>query len=316
LKTSFFITDQHGKKLHTLKWVPEGETLTGVVQICHGLSEHAERYSQFARFLNKIGLAVYAHDHRGHGKTDPDSLGFVDSPDTFSLMVENIEDVRTHLTRVYPNLPHIMFGHSMGSFLLQRYMQTYDFKPAALIYSGSSGKPPITLGGGIFLSGLIRKLWGDSEHSLLIHRLTFGAYNKSFDPADTEFDWLSRDSEMVSLYIDDRFCGFIPSVSFYNDFFLGLRTMHRKQVFAENSRDIPTLIISGSRDPVSGGEKGIRSLEKILRDSGVKNLRVKIYPEGRHEMLNETNRIEVMRDILDWLKPIVNGKQDTKPTIH
>jgi alpha-beta hydrolase superfamily lysophospholipase len=305
LKTSFFITDQYGKKLHTLKWVPEGEEVKGVVQICHGVAEHAERYGQFARFLNRIGLAVYAHDHRGHGKTDPDSPGYVESPDTFSLMVENIEDVRIHLTRVYPNLPHIMFGHSMGSFLLQRYMQTFDFKPAALIYSGSSGKPPLTLGGGILLSGIIRKYWGDRAQSLLIHKLTFGAYNKSFEPADTEFDWLSRDREMVGLYIDDRFCGFIPTVSFYHDLFRGLKSLHRHPAFAENSRDIPTLILSGSKDPVSSGEKGLRSLEKILRDSGVTNLTVKLYPDGRHEMLNETNRIEVMGDILEWLKPIV-----------
>jgi alpha-beta hydrolase superfamily lysophospholipase len=305
LKTSFAIADSTGKKLHTYKWVPEGEQLKGVVQVAHGLAEHAGRYSQFASVLNRAGFAVYAHDHRGHGNTDPDNLGYSEVNNAFEQMVENIEDVRQHLTRVYPDLPHIMFGHSMGSFLLQRYMQVYDFEPAAIIYSGSSGKPPATLSAGIFLTNIIRRLRGDEAQSLTVHKMVFGAYNKKFEPADTEFDWLSRDPELVDLYIDDRFCGFVPAASFYNNFFIGLQTLHSQPSFAGSCINIPVLLVSGSEDPVSNGEKGVRNLEKLLRDSGVRDVTVNIYPGGRHEMLNEINRFDVMSDITGWIKSVI-----------
>lgn len=306
MKTSFHITDADQKKIHLLKWVPDSGQLNGVVQIIHGLAEHSERYNHFAGFLNKNGFVVYAHDHRGHGKTDPDSLGYIDSDDGFHTMVKNIKDVRSAISDEYPGLPLILFGHSMGSFLLQRYMQLYDHTPAGLIYSGSNGKPPASISAGILLSRLLIKLKGNNTKSPLLHSMTFGAFNKKFKNPRTDQDWLSRDPEMVDLYIDDPYCGFICSTSFFYHFFKGLKTLHAHRPFADHDLSVPILIMSGDSDPVSNMGKGIRDLEKRLKKSGVTNLTVHLYTNGRHEMLNEINRSDVMNDILAWMNKLIN----------
>ena len=304
MKTSFHITDAHRKKIHILKWDPDSGNSRGVVQIIHGLAEHAERYNHFARYLNERGFTVYAHDHRGHGKTDPNSLGYIDSNDGFHTMVKNIKDVRSAISDENPGLPLILFGHSMGSFLLQRYMQLYDHTPAGLIYSGSNGKPPASISAGMLLSRVLIKLKGKAAKSTLLHGMTFGAFNKRFKNPRTDMDWLSRDPDMVDLYIDDPYCGFVCSTSFFHHFFRGLKTLHAHRPFADHDLTVPILVVSGDSDPVSNMGKGIRDLEKRLKKSGVANVTVKLYENGRHEMLNETNRAEVMDDILQWLNSI------------
>ena len=305
MKTSLYITDAHKKKIHILKWVPDSGNSRGVVQIIHGLAEHAERYNHFAGFLNKNGYIVYAHDHRGHGKTDPDRLGYIDSDDGFHTMVKNIRDIRLAISSENPGAPLILFGHSMGSFLLQRYMQLYDHTPAGLIYSGSNGKPPATITIGILLSRLLMKLQGKEAPSPLLHSMSFGAFNKKFKNPKTDLDWLSRDPEMVNLYIDDPYCGFVSSTSFFYHFFKGLKTLHAHIPFADHDLSVPILIMSGDSDPVSNMGMGIRNLEKRLKISGAENLTVNLYNNGRHEMLNETNRAEVMDHILQWLNQII-----------
>jgi len=304
LKISFHITDAHRKKIHILKWVPDSGKSRGVVQIIHGLAEHAERYNHIARFLNENGFTVYAHDHRGHGKTDPNSLGYIDSADGFHTMVKNIEDVRSAIADENPGLPMVLFGHSMGSFLLQRYMQLYDHTPAGLIYSGSNGNPPASITAGMLLSRLLIKLRGKGAKSPLLHNMTFGAFNKKFKNPRTDMDWLSRDPDMVDLYIDDPYCRFVCSTSFFYHFFRGLKTLHAHRPFADHDLTVPILVVSGDSDPVSDMGKGIRNLEKRLKKSGTENVTVKLYKNGRHEMLNETNRDEVMDDILQWLDSI------------
>ncbi|MCC5914707.1 MAG: lysophospholipase [Balneolaceae bacterium] len=301
MKSYHTITDSAGRKLHSIIWEPDEKEPVAVVQIIHGLAEHAERYSHFAGYLNRQGFLVVAHDHRGHGKTDPDLHGYIDAPDGFSLMAENIGDVRKEIAKRWPDLPLFMFGHSMGSFLLQRYLQLNDQKPDGIIYSGSNGKPPSNLKAGIMLSSIITKLKGREHPSALLYNLTFGGYNKNFKPARTEADWLSRDPAMVDLYIDDPSSGFVSSTSFFHDLFRGVKQLHSHHPFIGNHADVPILIISGDSDPVSRMGKGIQSLESIIRNSGSTDLTVKTYADGRHEMLNEVNREEVYRDITEWI---------------
>jgi alpha-beta hydrolase superfamily lysophospholipase len=304
LKTTTLIADSLGKKLHTLKWIPGGD-IKAVVQIVHGIAEHAERYNHFANFLTRNGFAVYAHDHQGHGKTDPNHLGYVEDGDAFELMVKNVRDIYRNISIEHPGIPHILFGHSMGSFLVQRYMQISDTEPDGIIYSGSNGKPPVILGVGIMLANLIIRIYGPGAESKLIHKMIFGPYNKHFKPNNTELDWLTRDPEMVQLYIDDPFCNFIPSVSFFGDLFKGLKKLHSHKPFADHSNEIPIMLLAGDSDPVSGMGKGIKNLEKLIRKSGIKDIQVKLYPGGRHEMLNETNRDEVMNDLLSWISIVL-----------
>jgi alpha-beta hydrolase superfamily lysophospholipase len=301
LKSSLNIPDHTGKKLHVMQWIPKNQSPKAVVQIVHGIAEHMERYNHFANFLIRNGFAVIGHDHHGHGKTDPENTGFIAEPAGFELMTENINDVRKFAQRSFPGLPYILFAHSMGSFLVQRYMQLFDHNKTAIIYSGSSGKPPFMLNVGIVLSKTLMRLYGPESKSPLIDKLISGKYNKTFKPNRTRFDWLSRDPDMVDLYIDDPLSGFICTASFYYQLFNGVKTLHSHNPFADHDPGIPILLLAGSDDPVSGMGKGIKNLQNILIQSGIKNVDLQLYKGGRHEMLNEINRDKVYANLLNWM---------------
>ncbi len=309
MKTTTEFKDPYGKSLHLITWMPNQKPVASV-QILHGMAEHAERYNLFANALNKRGFVVYAHDHRGHGHTDSHQLGFIAESNGFSLMVENIKHIHEFIREQFHDIPIIMFGHSMGSFLLQRFFQVYDVEPDGIIYSGSSGKPPLMLHIGSILSSFLKWLYGAEAKSPLLERLSFGAYNKEFKPNRTYFDWLSRDNEMVDLYIDDPLCGFTCSTSFYHQLFNGLLTLHSQRTFADHNKNIPVLIVSGDNDPVSDMGKGIKNLEHLIRSSGVSSVDVQLYPGGRHEMLNETNRSEVIASVIDWIEYQIKSKRE------
>lgn len=300
-KETGFITDRYGKKLFVRKWLPDG-TPKASLQIIHGMSEHSGRYSHVGSFFASHGFVVFAHDHRGHGQTDPDRLGFLDHEAGFDVLAENIGDVKKEVCSEYLALPEIMLGHSMGSFCLQRYMQLYDSRTNATIYSGSNGRPPLMLNAGIWLAGIQKKLFGPDARSPLIDHLTFGKYNSHFKPARTKSDWLNRDKDMVNMYIDDPFAGFIFTNNFFLELFRGLKKLHKHELFAGYSKSVPILLISGSDDPVSNMGKGVRDLERRLLASGATHVDVQLYPGGRHEMLNEMNRKEVLQNLLSWIK--------------
>lgn len=298
---TMIVTDENGKDLFLRKWLPDG-TPKAVLQIIHGMSEHSGRYSHVGKFFSSKGFVVVAHDHRGHGKTDPDQLGHLDHNHGFDVLAENIHDIKSSVSSEYPEAPYIMLGHSMGSFCLQRYFQLFNDDADAIIYSGSNGKPPLMLNVGIWLSAFQKVLFGDDAKSPLIDRLSFGSYNNYFKPNRTRADWLSSDEDMVDLYLDDPYCGFIFTNSFYYALFKGLKVMHAHKPFAGHDKSIPVLLLSGDKDPVSNMGRGVKNLEKILRRSGVKTVDVKLYENGRHEMLNETNREEVLNDLLSWIE--------------
>lgn len=298
----FNIPGHEGKILKAKKWLPDDAPPKAVVLIIHGVGEHLERYNQFANFLVFHQIAVVAYDHRGHGKTDPDNLGYIDDENGFDLLVKDLNHVYEKIQKTYPDIPLILLGHSMGSFITQRFMQLFDHHPAGIIYSGSNGKPQFLLYAGIHLAAFLKKLFGPAHRSRLFHNLIFGAYNKKFKPNRTEADWLSRDQDMVDLHVDDPKCGFISSISLYHQLLDGLKLLHAHKPFADHNLDIPVLLVAGDRDPVSNMGKGIHKLENIFLSSGIKNVAKKLYPGGRHEMLNEINRDEVMNDILEWIE--------------
>ncbi|MDX1591604.1 MAG: alpha/beta hydrolase [Balneolaceae bacterium] len=299
------------KTLHMIQWNTQQPEPAGVLMIAHGLSEHSERYSHVARFFTEHGFLVYGYDHRGHGRTDPDHHGFIDSnaPSHFDLLARDAGHVFSILNQRHPILPFFILGHSMGSFIIQRMMQIVpgvsDSLPDGIIYSGSNGKPPISIYGGKLLSRWIMNRKGPAWRSQLIDNLVFGRFNKPFEPAKTRYDWLSRDRAMVQLYVDDPSCGFVPSVQFYHHFFSGLIRLHKHQPFAGMSTGIPTLIIGGDNDPVSNMGKGLHKLTRLLRRSNAGKVDLKIYPGARHEVLNETNRDEVMNDLYSWMQSLL-----------
>jgi len=289
-----------GGSLHVSAWAPDAPR--AVIQVAHGMAEHALRYAEFAGCMVRTGIAVYAADHAGHGRSaPPEKYGFFYAKDGWRLAVEDLHAVRVSMEARHAGAPVILLGHSMGSMLARSYVTRYGQGLGGLILSGTGGPNPL-LPVGRFVS-MLEKLWLPAYRpSLLLHRMAFGAYNKPFAPARTPFDWLSRDAARVDAYIADPACGFPFTATGYRDVFAGMREIQSADWARKVPAGLPVLLVSGERDPVGGMGKGVRWVENALREAGVRDVTCRLYPEARHELLNETNRDEVIADLLGWIQ--------------
>ncbi|MBU3130069.1 alpha/beta hydrolase [Clostridium tagluense] len=300
---NFKIKDKGDLEIFVYKWLPdENIQVKGVVQIAHGMAETAARYEGFARALTNDGFIVYANDHRGHGKTagQISKLGDL-GEDGFNSMVENMHQLNERIKEENHNLPIFLFGHSMGSFLTQRYICLYGGGLKGTIVSGSCGKQGIIVDiARLIAKREIRKI-GRAGKSNKLDKLSFGNYNNSFKPNRTAFDWLSRDNKQVDKYIDDPFCGTVFTAGFFYDFLGGLKRIADPREIENVPKDLPIYIFSGDKDPVGKNGKGVLKLIKTYKEHGMVDLTYKLYKDGRHEMLNEINREEVIADVIKWL---------------
>jgi alpha-beta hydrolase superfamily lysophospholipase len=303
-KEEFTFTDAEGVEIFCWKCVPEGSgNAKGAVQLSHGMAELSFRYERLAEALTSAGYAVYANDHRGHGKTavSLENVGYPGESEGFSWMVEDMHQLSGIIKAEHPGLPVFLFGHSMGSFLAQRYAQLYGNELQGLVLSGTNGKQGLALDLGIMAAKAEIMLRGRRARSPVLNSLSFGSFNKSFKPARTEFDWLSRDSQEVDKYISDEYCGGVFTAGFFHDFFKGLKEIEKASSMAEMPRNLPVYIFSGDKDPVGGFTKGVMRLVEAYRSLGMKDVTYRFYKDGRHEMLNEINRSEVISDLIEWL---------------
>ncbi|WP_208837061.1 alpha/beta hydrolase [Paenibacillus cellulositrophicus] len=300
---TFTMTDPLGTQIHIYAWLPdEPAGVKAVLQITHGMCETAERYKRLAALLTRFRYAVYAHDQRGHGLTagSVERLGHT-GKDGFRHMLQDIQQLGGIVRDRHPDIPHFLMGHSMGSFLVQRVMETDGGPYTGFILSGTNG-PRSMLNAGKAVARLQGALQGESHRSILLNAMVFGSYNRSFSPTRTRFDWLSRDPKEVDKYIEDPYCGAICTTSFFYDFFSLLQDIQNPGSYDGIPRDKPVYLFSGELDPVGERGKGVRRLEDIYRSIGIKDVECRLYPNGRHEMLNEMNRDEVMTELLDWLE--------------
>ena len=277
--------------------------LKGVVQIAHGMAEHSTRYAHFAHCLNKAGYAVYANDHRGHGRSaeSESQQGYLGGKDGFDHLIADMAHLAQIAHTNHPDIPLFLFGHSMGSFASQRFLMEYPGLIDGLILSGSNGKQGAVLSLGRWIAGIECALRGDRAESNLLNRLSFGAYNKKFAPNRTSYDWLSRDETSVDRYIADPWCGAIFPTSFFAGFFDTLLYIENPKHFHKIPLSTPIIILSGDQDPVGSFGKGVKELYNRYRSVGVQDVSIKLYSGARHEILNELNRDDVIRDIIDFL---------------
>ncbi|OPH47287.1 alpha/beta hydrolase [Paenibacillus ferrarius] len=314
-KQHFIWKDELNSNHYVYEWLPEeSETIKAIVQIAHGMSETAARYERLAEILTNQGYAVYANDHLGHGRTagSPDAVGKF-GKDCFIRMAANMGQITDQIRLRYPaSVPLFLMGHSMGSFLTQYYMGSYLPKHPAnvqgIILSGSNGKEGAVLHAGIAVATVEAALRGDHHRSKLLTNLSFGAFNKKFAPNRTEFDWLSKDGDEVDKYMNDPFCGVMFTSGYFRDFFKGLRAIHQFDHMSKIRKDLPIYVFSGDDDPVGDQGKGVRRLLAMYQSLGLQQVSSKLYPGGRHEMLNEVNREEVMADIAEWLNQQVGTR--------
>jgi alpha-beta hydrolase superfamily lysophospholipase len=293
----FTIPRPDGHAVLTRVWRPDGEP-RAVVQIVHGLAEHSARYARLAEALTSAGYAVYAADLRGHGPNcKPEDLGYFADAGGWRALFEDIDAVAQRIATDLPGTRRVFLGHSMGSFLGQRYLAERGDGLAAAALSGTAGPPPAILGLAKRIIAFERWRLGPRGKSPLVQALLFGEQNKPFRPARTPYDWLSRDTTEVDKYIADPLCGFPLTNQLAADLVAGLADLASPQLAARVPKHLPIYIFSGARDPV--GAK-LQELLDVYQAAGL-DVTAKLYPDARHETLNETNRDEVTRDLLGWL---------------
>lgn len=294
-----------GPKIHTYRWLPEAEP-RAAVQIIHGMAEHAARYGRFAMALTNAGFAVYAADLPGHGKTArEDELGHFADRKGWSVALASVHAVHgliRHEQRKKPSpLPIFMFGHSMGSFLLQHYLVEHGNKLAGAVLSATTGDLGALRVVGLAMLRAEALVLGVRHRSALAESLSFKTFNKKFKPARTGFDWLSRDEAGVDKYIADPLCGFRCSTGLWIELLSAGRHLTDIARLARIPKKLPILMIAGDRDPVSGGAAGPRILERAYRSAGLGDVSVSIHEDGRHELLNDTCREVVTSEVTEWL---------------
>lgn len=277
----------------------------GVLHIVHGAAEHSLRYTRLAEAVSKDGWIVYAHDHRGHGKTPGPSndLGHFADKDGWSLAIQDLAAFLRFDRSQHPELPLVVFGHSMGSFIVQDYV----FGNAAegltgVILSGTNGRPPLLAQLGLWIARFERWRQGPKGRSDLLQKMGFSSFNQQFKPNRTSADWLSRDPDEVDKYVSDPYCGFSLTNQLWIDMLQALPELASLYRLRQVPSDLPVFIFGGEKDPVGQHGKGLLNLVQTLKAAGMTQVAHKIYRDGRHEMLNEVNRHEVMDDIADWLK--------------
>jgi alpha-beta hydrolase superfamily lysophospholipase len=290
-----------GTVLHIHRWLPEGAP-RAVVQVVHGMVEHAGRYAHLGQRLSGRGYAVYASDHRGHGRTaaGPDALGHLGDEHGFADVVDDLVALTAHLRTEHPGVPVVLLGHSMGSLMARAYAARHGEGLAGLILSGTAGDPGLIGLFGARVAELEVRLRGPRARSRLMEALLVGPYNRPFRPNRTKFDWLSRDQAQVDSYAADELCGGLATAGFYRDLVTGARWVSEESTFAMIPAGLPVHVVSGEVDPV-GGAAAVEEVAEKLRRAGVRDVTTKVWPGARHEILNETNRDEVEEDLLDWL---------------
>ena len=300
---TFLSSDGH-TQLHGAQWTPADREPIAVLQIAHGVAEHILRYDDFARYLNDRGILVAGHDHLGHGKSLPEGgtpVYFGDGS-TWETVVDDIHLLHDRLREQYPDLPILLMGHSMGSFLSRSYLIRYPGTVDAAIIMGTGYQSPAIVTGGRAIAKAAGKRHGFKAHSPRVEALAFGAYNKAFAPNRTEVDWLSASDNNVDAYIADPLCGQKASIGLFYEMLGGIRFISTPKNIASMNRNTPILFISGDKDPVGEMGKGVKRAYEAFRRAGVRDVELKLYKGLRHEILNEDCRAVVYNDLWSWIE--------------
>ena len=292
-------------KIHACVW-GVADSCKGVVQIVHGIGEHVFRYDDFAQYLVKNGYAVVAEDHMGHGLSSaPNNTRGYFHGGWFSAIKDTVSLVEIAKER-FGDVPYILFGHSMGSFMVRTILADYpELAISGCIICGTGWQGSALLAAAIPTAKTICKLQGEDKPSKLLHSMAFGGYNKRVEHKRTASDWLTRDDDIVDRYEADALCGFIPTAGLMRDMLTGIRYIQQPTVLNKMNKQLPCYFIAGGDDPVGEYGAGVRKAAKAFEDAGMEKVAVKLYPLCRHEILNEINRQDIYEDILSWIESVI-----------
>jgi Lysophospholipase len=300
-ESSFSISGNDGKEVTVYNW-SNVEKPRAVVQIIHGMAEHAARYGRLAAFLNENRIAVYGEDHRGHGRTagSVEKLGCI-GKDGFNNIVEDNHILFNKIKQMHPEIPVIILGHSFGSFITQEYITRYGNELAGVILSGTSMMDDMEVKAGSILAAILKTVFGEEKQSKFLDGLSFNSYNRRVSNPAGKFDWLSRDREELQKYEQDPYCGTVFTTGFYYYFLKDLNSLYKEEKLDRIPKDLPIFIAAGDSDPLGKYGRDVEKLHSLYINKGLKSVRFKLYPGARHEILNEINRDEVMKEFLGWI---------------
>ncbi len=294
--------------IYARRYDPDGGA-RGIVQIAHGVSEYCARYDAFMRALAENGYIAVASDHLGHGRSvnSPDELGWFADKNGWNIVVNDLKKLHDETAAERPDLPYVLFGHSMGSFLCRTYIINYPDDLDGAIICGTGRQAESLLTAGKAVSGAIIALRGSKYRSGLLDKMAFGSYCKNITPHRTESDWLTRDDAVVDAYTADPLCGGKISAGLFRDMMGGISYIGKAENIAKMRKDMPVLLIAGACDPVGEEGKGPRIVADAFKAAGIEDVTLKLYPDCRHELLNELNRDAVTADILEWTGRVTAG---------
>ena len=297
---TFWLEANDRSGLFVNQWLPAG-TPKAMVLLAHGMAEHSGRYARLGETLGDAGFGLYAHDQRGHGKTaERGTLGYFADNDGWCAVVSDLASLSQHIGQTHPGVPIFLLGHSMGSYIAQAYLMHHSASLQGAILSASNFQPVALYRAASLIARFERLRQGPKGRSALIEWLSFGSFNKTFKPNRTAYDWLSRDPVQVDAYASDPLCGFRCTNQLWIDLLGGLQQISKASNLAQIDPGLPLLIMGGECDPVSEGKR-LTDLATALRKAGNRQLQLNLYPQARHELFNETNRDEVMADVIEWL---------------
>ena len=302
LQEHTFLSANKVNTIYVRSRLPEGP-VRATVQIVHGLAEYVDRYDEFMEYLAQAGFAVYGNDHIGHGNSvHEDRWGYVGEQAGWSIMLTDILTLSRQIRSAHPDVPHFLFGHSMGSFLARSFLIKYpDLHDGCVICGTGHPARAVTMGARA-LAAIEIKRHGPGYYSEMLDGVMNKQYNGGYDNPRTAFDWISSDPNRVDEYIADPKCGFVPTAGLLGEILKGLSFITSRRNIEKMSKDIPIYFISGAEDPVGELSQGVIRAYKAFLKAGMKDVSLKLYPNLRHEILLDVDRDEVMTDVLNWLE--------------
>lgn len=304
VKREFTFDSGDGRtKIHAVEWKPEKGEVCGVLQIFHGMVEFIGRYEDTAEYLTGKGFVVVGNDHLGHGSSiaSKEDYGFFCENNGNAVVLGDLRKLHEMTAERWPDVPYFILGHSMGSFLLRQYLCMYGDELDGAVIMGTGTQPAAALRLGQRLCSFLGKLRGWHYRSRLVDNMAFGGYNRHFKPARTTKDWLTKDGRIVDAYLADERCTFRFTVNGYYNLFVSIEEASKQENLERMPGDLPVLFMSGAEDPVGGFGKGVEQVRKQFQAAGLSDVTWIFYENDRHEILNETDRDVVLRDLYAWL---------------
>ena len=300
----YYLSSDNKTQIHAVEWKPEKEII-GVIQIAHGVTEHILRYEQFAKFFTQKGFVVVGNDHLGHGTSIAKNSKpmYFGPKNSWNFVVQDIETCRKMTKEKYSDIPYVLLGFSLGSFLVRTYLIDYAKEPIdASIIMGTGYIPNFKIAIAKMIANNEAKKVGDENTSPVIKSLTFETYNKLFKPNRTECDWLCSNEKAIDEYLADPLRGKNYSAGLFIELLSGMQYTSNLKNIKKMNKKIPIFLLSGDKDPVGEFGKGVIKTFDILRKAGIENVDIKLYKDLRHDILHEENRNNIYADIYNWLE--------------